>query len=107
VRTGEVGVELIKKYEGFSARPYLCPANVPTIGFGSTRWFDGYRITMDSRTISRDDATRLLQMELHHIESAVPRLIKLHLLKTNLMRSRHSPLTLDQVACNPRHYGRG
>jgi lysozyme len=76
VRTGEVGVELIKKYEGFSARPYLCPANVPTIGFGSTRWFDGYHITMDSRTISRDDATRLLQMELHHIESAVPQLIK-------------------------------
>ena len=76
MRTGEVGVELIKKYEGFSAKPYLCPANVPTIGFGSTRWFDGYRISMDSRTISRDDATRLLQMELHHIESAVPRLIK-------------------------------
>jgi lysozyme len=76
VRTGEVGIEIIKKYEGFSADPYLCPAGVPTIGFGSTRWFDGYHITMDSRTISRDDATRLLQMELHHIESAVPRLIK-------------------------------
>ena len=76
MKTGEVGVEIIKKYEGFSAKPYLCPANVPTIGFGSTRWFDGARINLDSRTISRDDATRLLQMELHHIESAVPRLIK-------------------------------
>ena len=76
MKTGEVGVEIIKKYEGFSAKPYLCPANVPTIGFGSTRWFDGARISMDSRTISRDDATRLLQMELHHIESVVPRLIK-------------------------------
>jgi lysozyme len=76
VRTGHAGIEVIKKYEGFSAEPYLCFAGVPTIGFGSTRWFDGYRITMDSRTISRDDATRLLQMELHHIESAVPRLIK-------------------------------
>jgi lysozyme len=76
VRTGHAGIEVIKKYEGFSADPYLCPAGVPTIGYGSTRWFDGYRITMDSRTISRDDATRLLQMELHHIESAVPRLIK-------------------------------
>jgi lysozyme len=76
VRTGHAGIEVIKKYEGFSADPYLCPAGVPTIGYGSTRWFDGYRITMDSRTINRDDATRLLQMELHHIESAVPRLIK-------------------------------
>mgnify|MGYP003634886407 CR=1 FL=1 len=69
MKTGEVGVEIIKKYEGFSAKPYLCPANVPTIGFGSTRWFDGARISMDSRTISRDDATRLLQMELHHIDA--------------------------------------
>jgi lysozyme len=76
VRTGHAGIEIIKKYEGFSADPYFCPAGVPTIGYGSTRWFDGARISMDSRTISRDDATRLLQMELHHIELAVPRLIK-------------------------------
>lgn len=76
MKTGAVGVEIIKTFEGFFSRPYLCPANVPTIGFGSTRWFDGARIVMDSRTINREDATRLLQMELHHIESAIPRLIK-------------------------------
>jgi len=27
-------VELVKKYEGFSATPYLCPAGVPTVGYG-------------------------------------------------------------------------
>ena len=79
MKTGAVGVEIIKKFEGFFSRPYLCPANVTTIGFGSTRWFDGDRIVMDSRTINEEDATRLLQMELHHIEAAIPRLIKVPL----------------------------
>jgi len=27
-------VELVKKYEGFSATPYLCPAGIPTVGYG-------------------------------------------------------------------------
>ena len=27
------GLELIKRYEGFRAKPYLCPAGVPTIGY--------------------------------------------------------------------------
>lgn len=43
-KTSKNGVDLIKKYEGFSSKPYLCPANVATIGFGaifypvSLRW---------------------------------------------------------------------
>ena len=28
------GIALIKKYEGFSAKVYLCPAGKPTIGYG-------------------------------------------------------------------------
>jgi lysozyme len=27
-------VELVKKYEGFRAVPYLCPAGYPTVGYG-------------------------------------------------------------------------
>jgi len=27
-------VELVKKYEGYSAFPYLCPAGYPTVGYG-------------------------------------------------------------------------
>ena len=27
-------VELVKRFEGFRAKPYLCPAGVPTIGYG-------------------------------------------------------------------------
>jgi GH24 family phage-related lysozyme (muramidase) len=32
---------LIKKYEGKSLSPYLCPKGVPTIGYGITVYPDG------------------------------------------------------------------
>ncbi len=34
MRTGSAGLTLIKRFEGFSATPYLCPANIWTIGYG-------------------------------------------------------------------------
>ncbi len=30
-KTGTLGIELIKRFEGFSAKPYKCPAGIPTI----------------------------------------------------------------------------
>lgn len=44
MKTSKKGLDIIKKYEGFRNAPYLCPANVPTIGFGSTFYEDGSRI---------------------------------------------------------------
>ncbi|MDV7391998.1 hypothetical protein RZS08_11610, partial [Arthrospira platensis SPKY1] len=35
-RTGFAGVELIKRFEGLSLTPYICPAGVLTVGYGST-----------------------------------------------------------------------
>ena len=34
MQTNEAGQALIKKWEGFSLKPYLCPAGLPTIGWG-------------------------------------------------------------------------
>lgn len=34
MKTSQNGIELIKKYEGFSAIPYLCPGDEWTIGYG-------------------------------------------------------------------------
>jgi len=34
MKTSKIGIDLIKKYEGFSAKIYLCPAGKPTIGYG-------------------------------------------------------------------------
>ena len=33
----ERGIEIIKSFEDFSSEPYLCPAKVWTVGYGSTR----------------------------------------------------------------------
>ncbi len=35
------GLDLIKAFEGFRAKAYKCPANVPTIGYGTTSYPDG------------------------------------------------------------------
>ena len=55
---------LIKKYEGFSAKPYLCPAGVPTIGYGSTRYSDGTPVTLKDKPITKQEAEALL---LHYV----------------------------------------
>lgn len=37
MRTSNKGIELIKKYEGFSLKAYQCPAGVWTVGYGHTK----------------------------------------------------------------------
>jgi lysozyme len=37
MQVSDNGVDLIKYFEGFQATAYLCPANVPTIGYGHTK----------------------------------------------------------------------
>jgi lysozyme len=41
MKTGEAGVDLICAFEGFRSDPYLCPAQVWTYGYGSTRDIGG------------------------------------------------------------------
>lgn len=43
----EKAIDLIKKYEGFSARPYKCLAGVLTIGYGRTINVKPYDITTE------------------------------------------------------------
>jgi lysozyme len=64
-------IELIKQFEGFSAVPYMCPAGVATIGYGSTRYADGRKVTMTDNTITVDGAVQLLKQTLNQYELAV------------------------------------
>ena len=72
-------IELIKRVEGFSAKPYLCPAGVPTIGYGSTRDTDGKPITMQHPPITEAQARALLAATLVTYEDAVNRYVKVPL----------------------------
>lgn len=61
----EIAAALCRRFEGFRSRPYLCPAGVPTIGYGATHYLDGRRVQLTDRPISHEAAERLL---LRHIE---------------------------------------
>lgn len=56
----EIVAWLCRRFEGLSLTPYLCPAGVPTIGYGATHYLDGRRVTLSDPAISREAAERLL-----------------------------------------------
>lgn len=53
------GIELIKQFEGISLVPYLCPANIPTIGWGNTFYENMEKVTMQDGPITREKADSL------------------------------------------------
>lgn len=56
--------ELCRRFEGFRSKSYLCPAGVPTIGFGSTRYADGRQVWLGDPPITREQAEELLELQL-------------------------------------------
>lgn len=60
-------VELIKEFEGLKLKPYLCSAGVPTIGYGSTFYLDGRKVTLQDPPISQQDANELLDNTLQKV----------------------------------------
>ena len=63
--------EVIKKFEGFESAPYLCPANVPTIGYGTTIYSDGTKVTMDDAAIDESQAEEELLNHIKKVEKQV------------------------------------
>ena len=55
---------LCKRFEGLYLRPYLCPAGVPTIGYGATFYENGRRVLMTDPPISKARAEQLLRWHL-------------------------------------------
>jgi lysozyme len=70
-KISNLGLELIKKYEGFKAKAYLCPAKVPTIGYGSTYYEDGTKVKLTDPPITKERATELLEALLVSYERSV------------------------------------
>lgn len=68
-------LSLIKYFEGFRSKPYLCSAGVPTIGYGSTFYKDGTKVTLNDKQIDIYMATKLLDYSISNI--FVPAVIKL------------------------------
>lgn len=68
-------IDLIRKFEGFSAKVYRCPAGVLTLGYGSTRDTDGTPISANHPDINEAQASALMQATLVTYEDAVNRYV--------------------------------
>ena len=83
----ELAAEMCRRFEGFRSKPYLCPANVATIGYGSTYYADKRKVTLEDAPLSEQDAHALLMIELEH--TYLPGVL------------RHCPiLATDERKCN-------
>lgn len=55
-----IAIFLCRRHEGFRPRPYLCPAGVPSIGYGTTRYLlgplAGHAVTLSDPPISEPEA---------------------------------------------------
>lgn len=56
--------DLCKRFEGYRPTPYLCPAGVWTIGYGTTRYPDGARVSGTDPAITEEQAAEYLSQEL-------------------------------------------
>ena len=84
MRVNDAGLDIIKRFEGLvdgdpsspGYSPYRCPAGIPTIGYGSTRYRDGTPVRMGDRGITEAEAEDLLAAYCDHAGSWVSRLTK-------------------------------
>lgn len=65
-----MNLAIIKKHEGLRLRAYLCPAGVPTIGYGNTFYEDGTPVKM-GEAITKDRAERMLFHTVARFQAAV------------------------------------
>ena len=73
----EAGLNLIKRFEGFSSTIYICPAGYPTIGYGHVVL--AHEREQFALGITQAEATELLRKDVRIAERAVLRLISVPL----------------------------
>jgi lysozyme len=81
------GLDIIKRFEGLvdgdpttpGLDPYMCPADVLTIGWGSTRGLNGESVSRNHRPITESEAHYLLMRDILEAEQYVLKLVKVFL----------------------------
>ena len=69
MKTGQRGIDLIKEFEGYSERVYMCAGGKYTIGYGHTRGVE------PGDTCTREQAEEYLRQDLQDAEETVLALI--------------------------------
>lgn len=72
MRINQATVDLVKRWEGFKAKAYLCPAGVLTVGYGTTNraGLPGVTITRDT-VVSEDQAEEWLRIGLEKFAAKI------------------------------------
>lgn len=85
MQASELGIELIKSFEGFRTFPYFCSAKLHTVGYGHVLYPEQARLKADERASyplkpehnrvwDADEIDALLEADLQRFESGVLRL---------------------------------
>jgi len=85
MKISDAGLTIIKKFEGFRSKPYLCPARIWTVGYGHVLYPEQLRLKMDerlsyplksedNRIFTKEEIDGLLLGELGKYERGVERL---------------------------------
>jgi lysozyme len=85
MKTSEIGIQLIKDFEGCHSSPYLCPAKLWTIGYGHVLYPQQARMKTEERVSlclaedhakvwGPDEIVELLEKDLQRFEAGVLRL---------------------------------
>ena len=77
MQTSPKAIEFIKMSEGFSAKAYVCPAGVWTIGYGTTQWMG--RNVLPGDYMTEGEASKLLSERLKIFEYGINHLVKVPL----------------------------
>lgn len=88
MKLNDKGYDLIKRFEGYSDRPYKCPAGISTIGYGNTYYPNGTKVKITDPKITREYANEILAHTADEFAADV-----LKLVKTNITVNQLNALT--------------
>lgn len=80
MKINQAGLEIIKRFEGVRLKPYYCPANILTIGYGHVIREDEEYL---KKGITLEQAEELLLKDLSRFELGVLKLVKNEYLNEN------------------------
>jgi GH24 family phage-related lysozyme (muramidase) len=79
MKTNELGLDLIKSFEGMRLVPYKDSVGIPTIGIGATFYQDGRKVSMTDKPMTEAQVTDLLRFHIQKFEQGVLGLVKVPL----------------------------
>lgn len=69
-------IELIKSFEGLFLKPYLCPASVATIGYGTIKYPNGVKVKLTDAAITEYQALDYLMFEINQKAKAIDPMLR-------------------------------